>query len=157
MNQTENSGINLGMVSHNTALVFLQKPLTYPSYWNTNHWPTWQKWSIRKPQQTGFFSACNSLGNYRLLLRAKERYFKHIYNIHIYIQGFSTQSHALLVKCEWPTEKERGRLKPAVVEEPSDLNINNILNTLPGRLETAWGNGQHIHSEAGSCKFCEAQ
>ena len=38
--------------------------------------------------------------------------------------------------------RKRGRLKPAVMEEPPDLNAATILNTQPGRAQTAQGNGQ---------------
>jgi len=39
-------------------------------------------------------------------------------------------------------KKERGRLKPAVLEEPQDSNASNTLNIQPGRVQMAWGNGQ---------------
>lgn len=76
MGQTENPGINLGTVSHNTVLLFLQKPPTYPSVDQLLKHKPLTNVAEMKHQETPtdwVFSARVSLGNYRLLLRAKER------------------------------------------------------------------------------------
>lgn len=39
-------------------------------------------------------------------------------------------------------KKERERFKPAVLEEPPDLNANTILNIPPERVQIVWGNCQ---------------
>lgn len=60
----------------------------------------------------------------------------------MYIHKISIENRAFLGKCQWPTKKERERLKPAVQEEPPELNADTILKTQPGSVRTAWGDGQ---------------
>lgn len=60
----------------------------------------------------------------------------------MYVHKISMENRAFLGKYQWPTKQERERLKPAVPEEPPELNADTSLKTQPGRVRTAWGDGQ---------------
>lgn len=95
----------------------------------------------KNPHRLVFFFQHIIPGKLRAVLKGQRKVIHmHLLRPHKHTQGFSTQTHALLVKRK--PEKKKGRLKPAVLKEPPDLNANTILNIPPERVQTVWDNGQ---------------